>query len=404
MITFDPHDPRYEVDGVPFDELARLRHDCPVAHTPRGDWYVSRRVDVEAILKDVETFTADLSRFSELDGLHQVPEDERFLSEIPEPRHGEVRRIFNGAFGPHRVKQTEPFVRAMVTELVDALVADGGGDLHHGLALPIPGRTMAKLMGLPDDAPELFMAWTVDGSLMRRAATPSTQPDGPPQCPYFREQVARRKASPHPPDDLITTMLNARPGGEPMADEEIVTQLHFMIQAGVHTTRSLLTHLLNRLVQDPALYDGWPPTDRLIGRAIEESLRRDSPVQATTRRAQHDVVVAGTAIAAGDWIQVGVQSANVDGDAFADPDGFRLDRPDPRDHLGFGAGSHVCPGATLARMEATTMLDVLFDRVAVLAAVPGVALPPAARRARPRPDPVPHHLPVTIRLLLPKAP
>jgi cytochrome P450 len=376
VITFDPHDPRYEVDGVPFDELARIRRECPVARTPRGDWYVARREDVEAILKDVETFTADLSRFAELDGVELVPEDERFLSEIPEPRHGEVRRIFNGAFGPHRVKQIEPFVRGMVTELVDALVDAGGGDLHHGLALPIPGRTMAKLMGLPDDAPELFMAWTVDGSLMRRAATPSTLPDGPPQCPYFREQLALRKAAEHPADDLITTMLNARPGGEPMPDEEIVTQLHFMIQAGVHTTRSLLTHLLNRLVQDPALYDEMAADRSLIGRAIEESLRRDSPVQATTRRVQRDVVIAGTPVHRGDWIQVGVQSANVDEATFDDAGAFRLDRPDPRDHLGFGAGSHVCPGATLARMEATTMLDVLFDRAAEVSAVPGATYPP----------------------------
>jgi cytochrome P450 len=149
-----------------------------------------------------------------------------------------------------------------------------------------------------------------------------------------------------------------------------------MIQAGVHTTRSLLTHLLNRLVQDRSLYDELAADRSLIGRAIEESLRRDSPVQATTRRVQRDVVVAGTPIPQGAWIQVGVQSANVDEDVFDAPDEFRLDRPDPRDHLGFGAGSHVCPGATLARMEATTMLDVLFDRVAELAPVPDATYPP----------------------------
>jgi cytochrome P450 len=188
--------------------------------------------------------------------------------------------------------------------------------------------------------------------------------------------VAQRKTSEHPPDDLITTMLRATPGGEPMGDEEIVTQLHFMIQAGVHTTRSLLTHLLNRLVQDPDLYARLAADRTLVPVAIEESLRRDSPVQATTRRAQRDVVIGGAPIAAGDWVQVGVQSANVDEAAYEDADSFRLDRPDPRDHLGFGAGSHVCPGATLARAEAATMLDVLFDRVARLEAVPGVDYPP----------------------------
>jgi cytochrome P450 len=129
-------------------------------------------------------------------------------------------------------------------------------------------------------------------------------------------------------------------------------------------------------VQDPGLFRRLADDRSLIPRAIEESLRRDSPVQATTRRVQHDVVIAGTPIHAGEWLQVGVQSANVDEEAFGEAAAFRLDRDDPRDHLGFGAGPHVCPGATLARMEATTMLDVLFDRVAVLDAVPDATYPP----------------------------
>ena len=43
---------------------------------------------------------------------------------------------------------------------------------------------------------------------------------------------------------------------------------------------------------------------------------------------------------------------------------FRLDRPSARDHLAFGGGPHVCPGATLARLEGRVALDVFLDRVA----------------------------------------
>jgi cytochrome P450 len=53
------------------------------------------------------------------------------------------------------------------------------------------------------------------------------------------------------------------------------------------------------------------------------------------------------------------------------PAEFRLDRVKPRDHLAFGTGPHVCPGATLARLEAVAMLQTLASRVAGLELVDG---------------------------------
>jgi cytochrome P450 len=144
----------------------------------------------------------------------------------------------------------------------------------------------------------------------------------------------------------------------------------------VHTTHGLLTHLVNRLVQSPELYHRLGEDRSLIARCVEESLRRDSPVQASGRRCTRDVVFAGAQMRQGDWVQVGVQSANHEEAVNDDPEEFRLDRADPRDHLAFGAGSHVCPGATLARLEATCMIDVLLDRVAELSVVPGASYPP----------------------------
>jgi cytochrome P450 len=175
---------------------------------------------------------------------------------------------------------------------------------------------------------------------------------------------------------VMGRLIAASVEDEPLTDEEIITQLHFMVMAGVHTTRGLLTHLVNRLVQDPALYRQLREDRSLVPRCIEESLRRDSPVQANGRRCTRDVVFAGTQMRQGDWVQVGVQSANHDEEVIDEPEEFRLDRPDPRDHLSFGAGSHVCPGAYLARLEATCMVEVLLDRVAELSAVPGAAYPP----------------------------
>ena len=57
---FDPHDTQFAEIGVPFDVLQRIRREEPVYRTPSGAWYLSRYVDVEAALTDVDTFRAEL--------------------------------------------------------------------------------------------------------------------------------------------------------------------------------------------------------------------------------------------------------------------------------------------------------------------------------------------------------
>jgi cytochrome P450 len=157
---------------------------------------------------------------------------------------------------------------------------------------------------------------------------------------------------------------------------EIATQLHFMVQAGVHTTRSFLAHLMNRLVQFPDLYARLDAERELIPNFLEESLRRDAPVQRTTRIATRDVEVGGVLIRKGETVEMGIGSANRQETVYDGPADFRLDRPDPRRHLAFGAGSHVCPGAMLARLEGATAVRVLLDRARALERVAGVVYPP----------------------------
>ena len=73
----------------------------------------------------------------------------------------------------------------------------------------------------------------------------------------------------------------------------------------------------------------------------------------------------------GDRVLFGVASANFDENYFEDAASFRLDRDRPRDHLGFGAGPHLCPGAFLARMEASAALDAALDRIDRIELDPG---------------------------------
>ena len=138
----------------------------------------------------------------------------------------------------------------------------------------------------------------------------------------------------------------------------------------------MLTHLVHRLLFDPELFHRLARDRSLLPNYVEESLRVDSPVQMTSRRCTRETTIGGVPLHAGDWVEMGIASANRDEAVYEDPDSFRLDRAQPRNHLAFGAGPHVCPGATLARMEGTFAVEELLNRVARMEPVPDADYPP----------------------------
>ncbi len=156
----------------------------------------------------------------------------------------------------------------------------------------------------------------------------------------------------------------------------VASELRTGVQIGNETTRNLIGNLIHRLAGDPNLYQQIRDDRQLIPTLIEESLRIDSPVQLLARTCTEDVEIDGVQIKRGDRVLHSIASANRDDSIYPDADQFRLDRPRPRDHVAFGAGPHICPGAFLARMEAAVAIETITDRVARLALAPGYVFDP----------------------------
>jgi Cytochrome P450 len=55
-------------------------------------------------------------------------------------------------------------------------------------------------------------------------------------------------------------------------------------------------------------------------------------------------------------------SANRDPDVYEEPESFDIFR-DPKQHMSFGTGPHLCLGMHLARLETRVALDALLDRL-----------------------------------------
>ena len=366
--TFDPYAPgadeRYEA-------MAKIRAAGGVVETAAG-WYVATAEGVEAGLRDVDRFVGS---FIDVSGL---PDDEVMISAIPEPRHGRIRRVINTVVAGHRTADAEPFIRAEVARLLDAACAvDGPVDLVTAVVDPFPAAVIAHMLGVPIEDHDRFRRWSDElldrqTSASTAAGRPQTLSETHPEfAAYIQSHIDRRRAMDDPPDDVITRFLRTDVDGELLSDAAVRTQTMFLIVAGNETTRNLLANCLHVLATSPDLYARLRDDRALIPVLVEESLRHDSPVQVLARAVLGDTEIAGQALHPGDRVVFGVASANRDDAVHERADEFRLDRPRPRDPLAFGTGPHVCPGATLARLEAVTLLEALCDRVAAIRLVDG---------------------------------
>src|SRR6202142_2368324 len=131
-------DPLDASAGVPYGALAALRQECPVSRTPSGAFFLARHDDVLAATKNIDVFQASFRAAGVV-----VPAEKQLISEIPEPRHGKIRRIINSAIAQHRIGRIEPFIRALCDELLDPIIARGGGDLVADYVTPIPATVIA---------------------------------------------------------------------------------------------------------------------------------------------------------------------------------------------------------------------------------------------------------------------
>ena len=89
----------------------------------------------------------------------------------------------------------------------------------------------------------------------------------------------------------------------------------------------------------------------------------DAPAQFMVRNCRKDTELVGAPVEEGTKVLMCIGSGNHDETRYDDPDTFRLDRA-TREHLSFGSGPHICPGATLARLEIRTLLREFTKRIA----------------------------------------
>lgn len=197
---------------------------------------------------------------------------------------------------------------------------------------------------------------------------------------YLRKLIAMKRVKPM--DDLVSALVAIEADGDRLSGEELQAMIAILLSAGHETTTNLIGNGTLALLRDPRAREKLATEPDIASRAVEELLRYDGPVEATTYRyARTDIVLTGTSIARGDIVLGGVASANRDEQHFSAPDRLDFDRKSNR-HLSFGEGGHYCVGAALARMEGRVAFNALLRQF------PGMKLDMPEADLQWRPSPV----------------
>lgn len=363
----------------PFPVYRFLREHDPVHWSESlGSWLVTCYDQVLEVFDRPELFSSD--RFRRL--------DRRFASEREPvlavarvlgdwlvfrdpPDHTRLRGLLQKSFTPRQLAKSRSGIQQTIDDLIDRVADRGEMDFIRDFAFPLPATVIAILLGVPRRDIDAIKQWSdrlaayVGGSVEASDNFTEAEAGVTRLADYFRLLIADRERRPR--DDLTSLMLAADHEGSRLSSDEVVSNCVLLLFAGHETTTNLLGNGLYHLLRHPDQAEVLRARPESMESAVEELLRFDGPVTATTKVALRDVEWHGAKIARGERVLPFMSSANRDPARFQDPD--RLDvRRHPNRHLSFGFGIHFCLGAPLARLEARLALETLLRRLPELSA------------------------------------
>ena len=378
--SFNPFADGYFDD--PYTHYAPLREEEPVHQSPLGVLMCFAYDGVRQVLLDSRTsMVVDNARASAIRTRSQDPAKRLIplgLINTDPPHHTRLRRLMAKAFTPRMIDAQTAKIEAHVDSLLGELELQAKEtgepvDLIGGLAFPLPFTVISEMLGMPDGDRSQVRRWAeavaaasdpivTKETMVEALAAYRTMSE------YISDEVLPWKRS-RPGDDVLTALLAAEDDGARLSTAELIDQVTLLYIAGHETTVGLIGNGVLHLLRNRHELERLQAEPGLVGNAIDELNRYDSPIQFGWRIAMADLDVDGTVVPAGQMMLVCIGSANRDPDHFgADADLLDLTRPNAGENLSFGAGIHFCLGAALARREAELTIGELVRRF------PGLAL------------------------------
>lgn len=370
-IGFDPSDPRFLAD--PYPVLNRLRERARIFYDEGRDrWFVTRHEDVRSCLRD-RRLGRNFRHLLAPEEIGVPPLDPRWqafwdserwsLLWLEPPDHTRLRKLVAAAFTPRSVDALREPAHDLARELLEPLAEAGEMELLYEYAQPYSIAVICRMLGVPLDRHRDLLEWShrmvkmYEFEVSLEAAQAANEAAAEFR-EYVRELIAERRANPR--DDMVTALVQARVDGGRLSDDEIVSTVIVLLNAGHEAS-------VNTLGNGMLAFAGHPPQwQRVVEGSVpaavvgEEMIRFDPPLQLFERWVlTDDFAVGDVPIPRGAKIALLFGAANRDPRVFDRPDEFDVARENAAQHIGFGGGIHMCIGAPLARIELEASLEAL---------------------------------------------
>ncbi len=354
----------------PYPLYRRLREEDPVHWDPfLHAWVVTRYNDVMQVLS---TFSADRTPtprqlsdmgLGDLTPIAQVMVQQMLFMDAP--AHTRLRGLCAEAFTPHRVEAMRSHIQEIANRLLDRVREAGRMEVIADFAAPLPAIVTAEMLGVPTSDHQQLKRWSSDFAEMlgnfqhnpNRVTRVRRSLDE--MLEYFRGMIAELRRKPRP--GLINSLLTAEVQGDRLSEEEVIANSILTMVGGQETTTNLIGNGIVSLLRNPDEANRLRQDRSIIGSAVEELLRYESPSQYTGRLAPEDIEMGGKKISKRQAVLAVMGAANRDPERFPDPDRLDLTRKDNR-HVAFGWGPHFCFGAPLARIEGQIAFATVLER------------------------------------------
>lgn len=351
------HLPRLEYAALPMAAdrgvgWKTLRDAGPVVFM-NGDYYLTRREDVLAALRNPEVFSSRLALQPPNSPLPVVP-----LAFDP-PEHTRYRKVLQPYFSPNGLSKSRPVLRRHAIDMIELIAERGECEVMADLARPYPFQVFLDLYGLPLADRDRLIAWK-DAVLSASSLPYPTEADlaaGYELFAYLADAIKKRRQ--RPGSDMLSQIMT---GEGAFSDLELLGMSHLLILAGLDTVTAAIGFSLLELARRPALRTQLRDNPRQIRVFVEEIVRLEPSAPVAPRVTTRAVVVGGMTLPAGSSVRLCMAAVNRDGTDAISTDELVMDGKVHR-HWGFGGGPHRCLGSHLARMELTVLIDEWLTRV-----------------------------------------
>jgi cytochrome P450 len=357
------HLPRLEYTTLPMtaDRGAGwkvLRDAGPVVYM-NGHYYITRREDVLAALRNPKVFSSRLALQPPGSPIPVVP-----LAFDP-PEHTRYRRILQPFFSPYGLNKSRPVLVRHAADMIDAIAGRGECDAMKDLARLYPFQVFVDLYGLPLDDRDRLISWKDAVMTDKPYVTEADAAASADLYHYLTDAIKQRRENPG--TDMLSAVMTSDGN---FTDLELLGMSHLLILAGLDTVTAAIGFSLLELARRPQLRAQLRGNLRQIRVFIEEVVRLEPSAPVAPRVLTETTVVGGMTLPAGSSVFLCMAAVNRDGSDSISTNELVMDGKVHR-HWGFGGGPHRCLGSHLARMELTVIVDEWLNRIPEFELAPG---------------------------------